>query len=65
VLVALDAVGVTGGAAVGMLLLYRAVVFLPVTVAGLVVLLSRYGGLRSLRRPAAGDDPAERPTEPA
>ncbi len=65
VLFALDAVGVTGGAAVGMLLLYRAVVFLPVTVAGLVVLLNRYGGLRSLRRPAAGDDPAERPTEPA
>jgi uncharacterized membrane protein YbhN (UPF0104 family) len=49
----LDALGVASGDAVGLLLLYRAVIFLPVTVAGILILVTRYGGLRSLRRGAA------------
>lgn len=47
----LDAVGIEGGAALGFVLLVRFVVFVPITVAGLVLMLTRYGGLgRALRR---------------
>jgi uncharacterized membrane protein YbhN (UPF0104 family) len=46
VLLGLHAARVSGGAAVGFLLLVRAVVFVPVTIVGLVVLVGRYGGLR-------------------
>jgi hypothetical protein len=35
---------------VSLLLLYRAIVFIPVTVAGLVLVVVRYGGLATLRR---------------
>jgi glycosyltransferase 2 family protein len=50
VLFALDTLGVTGGTAVGCLLLFRAVVFVPMTLAGLVLLVVRYGGLGTLLR---------------
>jgi glycosyltransferase 2 family protein len=50
VLYALDTVGVTGGTALGCLLLFRAVVFIPITVAGLILLVARYGGLGTLLR---------------
>lgn len=49
-LFSLHNVDVTGGAAVGLLLLYRLVIFVPVTAAGLLLLLTRYGGLRRVRR---------------
>lgn len=64
VLFALKAAGVTGSAALSVTLLFRFVVFVPVTVVGLILLLTRYGGLATLRsaeRSAdegfVGDDP--------
>jgi uncharacterized membrane protein YbhN (UPF0104 family) len=41
----LGAVGVSGGVAVGFILLARFVMFVPVTLAGLAVLVRHYGGL--------------------
>ena len=52
------AAGVAGGAAIGAALLYRFVVFVPITVAGLLLMLVRYGGLGRLR---ARNRPAEEP----
>lgn len=46
----LKALGVTGGAAVGFALLVRFVLFVPITATGLVLMLTRYGGLSQLRR---------------
>ena len=46
----LKALDVTGGQAVAYALLVRFVLFVPVTIAGLVILVARYGGLRQLRR---------------
>ena len=46
VLLALHASGIAGSDAVGFLLLARFVVFVPVTLVGLVILVARYGGLR-------------------
>lgn len=45
----LEALSVSGGAAVGFVLLVRFVFFVPVTLAGLALLVLRYGGLRQLR----------------
>ena len=45
-LLGLNATGVEGGAAVGVLLLTRFLFFVPVTIAGLVALVFGYGGLR-------------------
>ena len=45
-LVGLHAAGVVGGAAVAVLVLTRFLLFVPVTLAGLAVLLLGYGGLR-------------------
>lgn len=47
----LKALDVTGGAAVSYALLVRFVLFFPVTVAGLGLLIGRYGGLRQLWKP--------------
>ena len=49
ILLGLHAAKVNGGTAVGFLLLVRAVVFIPVTIVGLIVLVARYGGLRRNR----------------
>jgi glycosyltransferase 2 family protein len=46
ILLGLHASKVMGGDAVGFLLLARFVVFVPVTIVGLIVLVTRYGGLR-------------------
>lgn len=46
ILLGLHAAGVNGGAATGFLILVRFIVFVPVTIVGLVVLVVRYGGLR-------------------
>jgi uncharacterized membrane protein YbhN (UPF0104 family) len=50
VIFALKALDVTGGQAVSFVLLVRFVLFVPITVIGLGLLVSRYGGLRQLRR---------------
>jgi uncharacterized protein (TIRG00374 family) len=49
ILLGLHAAGVNGGTATGFLILVRFVVFVPVTIVGLVVLVVRYGGLRRNR----------------
>jgi uncharacterized protein (TIRG00374 family) len=50
VLFALKAFGVAGGKAVGLLVMVRFVVFVPITIAGLILVMTRYGGLRVLFR---------------
>jgi uncharacterized membrane protein YbhN (UPF0104 family) len=45
----LEALDVMGGQAVAYALLVRFVLFFPITVAGLIILVARYGGLRQLR----------------
>ncbi|MCW3047459.1 MAG: hypothetical protein JWO74_1743 [Solirubrobacterales bacterium] len=55
-LFALHQVDVRGGAAISCVLLFRFVVFVPITIAGLVVMIARYGGLRgALRRERAAE----------
>jgi uncharacterized membrane protein YbhN (UPF0104 family) len=49
----LKAIGITGGVAVSYALLVRFVLFVPITIAGLVLLMGRYGGVRQLWRPSA------------
>ncbi len=49
ILLGLNAAGVQGGTATGFLILVRFVVFVPVTIVGLVVLVVRYGGFRRNR----------------
>ncbi|MDP9294367.1 MAG: lysylphosphatidylglycerol synthase domain-containing protein [Actinomycetota bacterium] len=44
----LHALGIGGGSALGAVLLFRFVVFVPITVAGLVLMVVLYGGLRAL-----------------
>jgi uncharacterized protein (TIRG00374 family) len=48
----LKSVGVTGGAAVGFVLLARFAMFVPVTIVGLFFLLHTYGGFRRARQDA-------------
>ena len=45
----LKAAGITGGAASGILILARFMYFVPATVVGLIVLVTRYGGLGAVR----------------
>jgi glycosyltransferase 2 family protein len=69
----LKAVGVTGGTAVGFVVLARFVMFVPVTIVGLFLLLHTYGGFRRAGGDsevlgdagglAAEDPPAERERE--
>jgi uncharacterized protein (TIRG00374 family) len=49
VLFSLSALGMTGGSAIAYLLMLRFVIFVPVTVVGLVLVVTRYGGLGRLR----------------
>lgn len=53
VVVGVRALGRSGSQAVGYLLLLRFVLLVPITIAGLVALIARYGGLRALGRSAA------------
>ena len=48
VLFSLKAFGVSGGTAVGLLVMVRFVVFVPVTIVGLILVMTRYGGLKIL-----------------
>lgn len=50
ILFGLKALDITGGAAVSFALLVRFVLFVPITVAGLLLVLTRYGGIAALRR---------------
>jgi uncharacterized membrane protein YbhN (UPF0104 family) len=64
VLFALRALDVPGDVAIGAALLFRFVIFVPVTLAGLVFMVARYGGLRAaLRR--SGQPGAPRASAPA
>jgi uncharacterized protein (TIRG00374 family) len=54
VLFALHALDVPSNAALGAAITYRFVIFVPITLAGLIVLITHYGGLRqALRRQQA------------
>jgi uncharacterized protein (TIRG00374 family) len=50
IVLGLKAVGVTGGAAVGFVVLARFVMFVPVTLVGLFLLLHTYGGFKVAQR---------------
>ncbi len=56
--IGVKAIGGTSAQALSFVLLVRFVLFVPVTVAGLLLLLARYGGIAGLRRAtrAAGSD---------
>jgi uncharacterized membrane protein YbhN (UPF0104 family) len=49
VIFGVKAIGDTGSAAVSFLLLLRFLLFVPITLVGLVVLVTRYGGWSRLR----------------
>ena len=49
VIFGLKAAKVTGSAALSVLLMYRFVAFVPITIIGLILLLTRYGGIKTLR----------------
>ena len=55
-LLGLKAAGITGAAASGILILSRFMYFVPATVVGLIVLVTRYGGFAALRRAPADDE---------
>lgn len=58
-LFALHRIGVQGGEAVSAVVLFRFVVFVPLTLVGLTVMITRYGGLRAaLRREHASEHEA-------
>ena len=59
----LKAVGVTGGAAVGFVVLARFVMFVPVTIVGLFLLLHTYGGIRKVRFETVEHPVVEPPAE--
>ena len=65
----LHAIDITGGAALAFALLSRFVIFVPITLVGLILLVTRYGGLRSIWRRAeaaeAEDEEALSAAEPA
>ena len=48
----LHSLGVVGGQALAYAILVRFVLFVPITIVGLILLVTRYGGLRQLRRGA-------------
>ena len=49
VTIGIKALGGTGATAVGYLLMLRFVIVVPITLVGLVLLVTRYGGLKNLR----------------
>jgi uncharacterized membrane protein YbhN (UPF0104 family) len=46
----LHALDVTGGAAIGCVIMFRFVIFVPITLFGLLLMIFHYGGLRSALR---------------
>src|SRR3954452_13750196 len=59
VAVGIKAIGGTGGIKVGYLLMLRFVIVVPITLLGLILMITRYGGLKKLRS-ARADAKAER-----
>lgn len=59
VLFALKAFGVAGGVAVGFVVMVRFVVFVPVTAVGLILVVTRYGGLKMLKRERKAQEAGE------
>ena len=57
VAIGIKAIGGTGGTAIGYLLMLRFVIVVPITVAGLILLAARYGGLSNLRAARAEASP--------
>jgi uncharacterized membrane protein YbhN (UPF0104 family) len=55
VLFGLHALKVAGGNAVAFAVLVRFVMFVPITAVGLVLLVTRYGGIRELRSTARAE----------
>ena len=55
---ALSALDVPGGQIVAFAILVRFIVFLPITILGLVFLFSRYGGFRAIRLRSSAKEPA-------
>jgi glycosyltransferase 2 family protein len=53
-IIGLKALGATGAQAVAFIVMLRFVIVVPITVVGLVLLASRYGGLRRLRAMGTG-----------
>jgi glycosyltransferase 2 family protein len=53
VAVGIKALGGTGGTAVAYLLMIRFVIVVPITIAGLILMVVRYGGLKKLREARA------------
>ena len=49
VAIGIKAIGGTGGVKVGYLLMLRFVIVVPITVLGLILMITRYGGLKKLR----------------
>ena len=61
VAIGIKALGGTGGTAVGYLLMLRFVIVVPITLLGLILMVTRYGGLKKLR--AARAEARARPTD--
>jgi uncharacterized membrane protein YbhN (UPF0104 family) len=59
----LDSLGVNGGTALSVALMFRFVVFVPITFAGLGLMVARYGGLRAARSSEATSGPRLGPLE--
>jgi hypothetical protein len=49
VAIGIKAIGGTGGIKVGYLLMLRFVIVVPITLLGLILMITRYGGLKKLR----------------
>jgi glycosyltransferase 2 family protein len=58
ILLGLAAMHVHGAQAISFALLVRLVIFVPITIAGLLLVLARYGGRSTLRRPAGVATPS-------
>ncbi len=58
-IVVLEALGMTGGVTLGYVLPARFVIFVPITVAGLIPAIPRYGGISHLRRTMGDRDAAD------
>jgi glycosyltransferase 2 family protein len=61
----LGALGIEGGQALAFALLIRFLLYVPITFAGLALMLVRYGGLQRLRRPAAATTRADDEPRPS
>jgi glycosyltransferase 2 family protein len=64
VLFSLHALDVPSGAALGFAIMYRLVIFVPITLAGLALMIGRYGGLRdALARERRAEEVLARSTQ--